>query len=297
MDATSGPRVLVTGASGFVGGHVVAQLRAAGAQVETVSARDRAHMAQRVGAFAPEVAIHLGGFTDIGSSWANPQACFEANVAATIALLDALGAAECRRVVFASTADVYGDLPAPFREDAAVRPLSPYAVSKWSAERLCELAYRTGGPAAVVLRLFNTYGPNQPVTRLVPDVIRSALAGRNIELTRGLQRREANFVGDIAGGIVAAATADGIDGEVVNLGSGEAISVRDLTSTILDLMGNPVQALFGAKPERPVEVEVVEADIAKAQRLLGWAPRTALTDGLRATIDWYAATPLSVVTP
>lgn len=296
MDAVARHRFLVTGASGFLGQHVVALLRDGGADVHTLhmTGATPADIRAAVETARPQRVIHLAGFTDIGASWNDVAGCFDANVGATLALLAALKGSGCERLVFASTADVYGDAPVPFREDGPVQPLSPYAVSKFAAERLCLLAARTGGPPAVVVRPFNAYGPGQPSNRVVADVILTALRGEDVAMTEGLQEREFNYVTDMAEGIVAAAITPGIDGEVINLGCGESITIRAIAETVLDVMGNPVKPRFGVKPERPVEVPVVVADTHKAERLLGWRPRRPLRDGLAETVAWHRSFPLSL---
>jgi nucleoside-diphosphate-sugar epimerase len=193
--------------------------------------------------------------------------------------------------VFASTADVYGDGPVPFREEGPVNPLSPYARSKYQAEVACL------GADAVVLRLFNAYGPGQPANRVVPDVILSALRGQDIPMRLGTPRREFNFADDVAAGIVIAASTPDIDGEVINLGCGRDLAIRELAELILSLMGNPVRPLFGALEERPVDVPVVVAAIEKAKELLGWAPSRTLEQGLTETIEWYRASAFKVGEP
>ncbi|MEY2398024.1 MAG: hypothetical protein QOJ00_1198, partial [Actinomycetota bacterium] len=147
MDALRGTRVLVTGATGFIGKRVVRQLASHGADVHGVSGRDVDAVVRLVQTVEPQRVIHLAGFTDIGASWTHEDECFAANVGATAALLDALVGSACERIVFASTADVYGDAPVPFREDGPVNPLSPYARSKREAELRCLDA------GAVVVRL------------------------------------------------------------------------------------------------------------------------------------------------
>lgn len=285
----AGKRFLVTGASGFIGQRVVQRLVAVGARVETLPMRAMhpdAVMATARSTAADRV-IHLAGFTDIGASWKQPAECVTANVTATVALLEGLKQTGCERFVYVSTADVYGDAPAPFVEDGPVRPRSPYAVSKFAAEQLTLLGERSGWPPSVVVRPFNTYGPGQPENRVVPDVILHALRGDDVEMSNGLQEREFNHVDDIAEGIVAAATTAGVEGLAINLGSGEPVSIRWLAQTILNLMGDPVQPRFGALPERPLEVPVVAADTALARRVLGWSPHRSLHDGLAETIEWY----------
>lgn len=285
----AGARVLVTGATGFLGRYVVDLLHAAEADVQTLRVQgleptEIAHAARASGA---DRVIHLAGFTDIGASWTQPAACVAANVGVTLALLEGLRDTGCARFVYVSTADVYGDAPAPFVEDGPVRPQSPYAVSKLAAEQFALLAHRTGAPPGVVVRPFNAYGPGQPANRVVPDVILHALRGEDVEMSQGLQEREFNYAGDIAAGIVAAATAEDIEGLAVNLGSGEPVSIRWLATEILRLMGSPVEPRFGALPERPIEVPVVAADPSRARRVLRWAPQRSLQDGLLETIDWF----------
>ena len=292
MDALRERRVLVTGAGGFIGAHVVRQLQAAGADVHPLTRRDAdirdpAAVAGAVRRIDPEIAVHLAAFSHVGRSWDQVAECVETNVQGTIALLDALRGTGCRRLVQVSTSDVYGDIPAPFREDDAVDPVSPYATSKYAAERFCLLYQRSGGPPVVIVRPFNAYGPGQPADRVVPEIIAAALRGDDVRMTEGRQTREFNHVDDIAAGIVAAATADDVEGEVLNLGCGEDIAVRDVATTILELMGNPVAARFGALPGRPNEISRMVADPAKARKLLGWEPAHDLRTGLAATIDWY----------
>ncbi len=284
-------RFLVTGASGFIGARVVQQLRDAGGSVATLAVRDLDAPALTAAARASDAThvIHLAGFTDIGASWAQPAACVTANVGATVALLDGLKGSACERFVYVSTADVYGDAPAPFVEDGPIRPRSPYAVSKFAAEQLALLGPRSGWPPAVVVRPFNAYGPGQPANRVVPDVILHALRGADVEMSQGLQEREFNHVDDIAEGVVRAALAGGVEGLAINLGSGAPVSIRWMAEEILRLMGNPVKPKFGALPERPVEVPVVSADTALARRVLGWSPSRSLQDGLVETIEWYRA--------
>lgn len=293
MDAARHSRIVVTGATGFIGRRLVAQLQGQGADVHPVSLRSRDDALKTVRAVRPQRVVHLGGFTDIGASWTDPAGCIEANVQATVDLLRALDDS-CERLVFASTADVYGNSPVPMREDGPTNPLSPYAISKLAAEQFCLLASRAGGPPAVILRLFNAFGPGQPVNRVVPDVIRSALLGNEIAMTEGRQRRDFTYVDDVVDAMVAALWAPGADGSVINVGSGSDVSIREIAERILGLMGNPVVARFGAKPERAVEVPVISAHTERAAALLGWKATRTLDAGLRETIDWYRSQPLTV---
>ena len=168
-----------------------------------------------------------------------------------------------------------------------VRPVSPYAVSKYAGECYCRMFHAGHGWPIVMVRPFNAYGPAQSPDRVVPEIIVRALRGQELRMTQGRQTREFNLAEDLADGLVRAAVTPGIEGELFNLGCAQEVSVRELATTILDLMGNPIEPRFGALPDRPSEIWRMYSDSAKAHRVLGWAPQHSLVDGLKGTIDWY----------
>jgi nucleoside-diphosphate-sugar epimerase len=170
-----------------------------------------------------------------------------------------------------------------------VNPISPYSVTKYAGERLCRM-FRSGrGWPVVMVRPFNAYGPAQSPDRVIPEIIVRALRGQDLKMTAGRQTREFNFVEDLAEGFLLAATVAGIEGELFNLGCGQEISMRDLATTVLRLLGDPVEARFGALPERPTEINRMYADTERATQRLGYAPRHTLEAGLERTIAWYEA--------
>jgi len=311
VDSLSGSRVLVTGGSGFIGSHLARRLIAEGAEVhaltDEVSAvypvrlvdlrgsitlheanlTDRNAMDAVVELARPEYVFHLGAYTHVGKSWQRVDECIQTNIAGTVNILNALADTGYRRFIYTSTSEVYGDVAVPFHEDAKVEPISPYSVSKYAGERFCRM-FRTGrGWPIVVVRPFNAYGPAQAPDRVIPEIIVRALRGQELRMTQGLQTREFNYVEDIADGFVRLATVAGIEGEVFNLGCGEEISMRDLATTILDVMGNPIEAQFGALAERPTEIRRMFSDSTKARERLGWKPAHTLVDGIDETIRWY----------
>lgn len=318
MHAAVGPaklptsaRVLVTGATGFVGSHLVRRLLADGAEVHAlttavtgvhgarlVDIRDRitlheGDLADRraldalVDRARPTHVLHLGGYTHAGTSWQHVDECVRANVQGTANLLQALAGSGYRRFVNVGTGDVYGDVGPPCREDGPVRPLSPYAATKYAAECLCRVFHEGYGWPIVMLRPFNAYGPGQAADRVIPEVITRAIRGEGIRMTGGRQTREFNFVEDLVDGLVRAASVAGVEGELFNLGCGEDISIRDVTTLVLDLLGNPATASFGALPERPTEARAMRSDSTRAREILGWKPEHSLVDGLEKTIAWY----------
>jgi nucleoside-diphosphate-sugar epimerase len=306
-------RVLVTGASGFIGSHLTRRLIDEGADVHALtssvssvypprllplreqitlhegSLTDRSAMDALVDRVRPQVVFHLGAYTHVGKSWQRVDECVQTNVQGTVNLLQALADTGYDRFVYTGTSEIYGDIDVPFREDAQVSPVSPYSVSKYAGERFCRMFHQGHGWPVVMLRPFNAYGPAQSPDRVIPEIIVRALRGQELKMTEGRQTREFNYVEDLAAGFALAGTAEGVEGEVINLGCGEEVSMRDLATTILDIMGNPIEAQLGALPDRPTEIWRMYCDNTKARELLGWKPEHSLAEGLEKTITWYRA--------
>ena len=315
-----GSRALVTGGSGFIGSHLVRRLLADGAEVTVLTSttstlfavrlvdlRDRVNLHEAslvdrgalealVREVRPSHVFHLGAYTHVGKSWQRVDECIQVNVQGTVNLLQALDGSGYVRFVNMGTSEIYGDIASPFREEDSVRPVSPYAASKYAAECMCKVFQAGRGWPIVMLRPFNAYGPAQTVDRVIPEIIVRGLRGEPMLMTQGRQTREFNFVEDLVDGLVRAGAAPGIEGQLFNLGCGEDVSIRDVAKLVLDLLGNPVEPEFGAIPERPTEIWTMRSDSSRARDVLGWEPRHSLVDGLRKTINWYReelANPLS----
>jgi nucleoside-diphosphate-sugar epimerase len=313
MDALGGRRVLITGAAGFIGSHLTRRLAADGAEVHALTSDvssvypprlldlreqitlhegnvcDRSAMDVLVRNVRPQVVFHLAAYTHVGKSWQRVDECIQTNVQGTVNLLQALDETGYDRFVYTGTSEIYGDIGVPFQEDAAVNPISPYSVSKYAGERYCRMFHQGHGWPVVMLRPFNAYGPAQSPDRIVPEIIVRALRRQPLKMTTGRQTREFNYVEDLVDGFVLAGHVEGIEGTVINIGGGEEVAIRDLATTILDLMGNPVEAELGALPDRPTEIWRMFCDSTRARELLGWQPAHTLADGLARTIEWYRA--------
>jgi dTDP-glucose 4,6-dehydratase len=312
MGSLAGARALVTGAAGFIGSHLVRHLVAAGAEVHALThavssvyplrladLRDRiivheADLADRgaldvvVARARPDVVFHLGAYTHVYKSWDRAGECVQTNVAGTLNLLEALGG-RFQRFVNVGTSEIYGTVPVPFREDGPTDPASPYAVTKGAAEQLCRIYHRRHGWPIVLVRPFNAYGPYQTPDRVVAEVIGRALKGQELLMTSGRQTREFNYVADTARGIALAATAEGVEGALINIGCGVEVTIAELARTILRLMGDPIEPRLGALPDRANEIWRMCCDNTRARELLGWSPAYDLEAGLSATIAWYRA--------
>lgn len=311
MGALTDARVFVTGATGFIGSHLTRRLVAEGAEVHTLTSRvstvfperltdlrgrvtlhegslnDRGAVDVVVGHARPSHVFHLGAYTHVGKSWSRVDECIQTNVQGTVHLLQALAETGYERFVNVGTSEIYGAIDPPFGEADTVDPISPYAVSKYAAERFCRMFHRSYGWPIVMIRPFNAYGPAQSPDRVIPEIIVRGLRGERLEMTQGTQTREFNYVEDLADGLVRAATEPGIEGELFNLGTGEDISMRDLASLVLDIMGNPITPEFGALAERPTEIPKMVSDPSRARERLGWRPEHTLREGLERTVEWY----------
>lgn len=313
MSPAAGARVLVTGATGFIGSHVVRRLLAEGSEVHCLSSAvssvypvrlvdvrdditlhegnlvDRSAMDNIVAKVRPSHVLHLGAYTHVGKSWSRVDECIQTNVQGTVNLLQALASQDYERFVYTGTSEIYGDVDVPFREDGPVHPISPYAVSKFAGEQFCRMFNNGLRWPVVMLRPFNAYGPAQSPDRVIPEIIVRALRAQPLAMTEGRQTREFNFVEDLAEGFVRAAFTPGVEGNTINLGCGEEVSMRDIATAVLDLLGRPISPDFGVLAPRPTEIMRMFSDSTRARELLGWEPRHSLAEGLTKTIEWYRA--------
>jgi NAD dependent epimerase/dehydratase len=316
-----GTKVLVTGADGFIGSHLSERLVAEGADVrafclynsrgsagwlDETDPATRAALDIRLGDIRDarfvaaategiEIVFHLAALIAIPYSYAAPQSFIDTNVSGTLHALEAARAAGVRRFIQTSTSEVYGTPESlPIRETHPLAAQSPYAASKVAADQLALAFAKSFDLPVVVLRPFNTYGPRQSDRAVLPTMLRQLLDGRTeIRLGRLDPRRDLTFVADTVDGFVRAATAPGIDGEVIQLGTGRSESIGELFAMACRLLGTDARAVEDPARLRPdaSEVLVLQADPSRARERLGWEARTSLEDGLRATIDWLRRQP------
>ena len=203
-----------------------------------------------------------------------------------------------RRFIQTSTSEVYGTPESlPIRETHPLAAQSPYAASKVAADQLAIAFAKSFELPVVVLRPFNTYGPRQSDRAVLPTMLRQLLDGRTeVRLGRLDPRRDLTFVGDTVDGFIRAATAAGIDGETIQLGTGRSESIGELFAMACSILGVEARAVEDPARMRPdaSEVLVLQSDPTRARERLGWEAGTSLEDGLRATIDWLRSQPVPI---
>jgi len=308
-----GKRILVTGGAGFIGSHLVdrvaarnevtviddlstGSLRNLGKAPRKVHVKRASVLQHEVLAAAmtgQDLVYHLAAKTSVPESVAKPQEYWQANVEGTVHVLQVAADAGVRRVVFVSSAAVYGESPeTPKLESMRPAPASPYAVTKMVGEFACEEIRQMKGIETVVLRIFNGYGPRQdaaaPYAGVIAKFSAAVTAKQPIEVYGdGEQTRDFLFVTDIAEALELAGEKP-VDGEVVNLASGQATSVNEVVRLLSEITGKSIRPKH--KPARPGDVRHSRADVTKAREKLRFAARTSVRDGLARTLEALRAT-------
>lgn len=306
-------RYAVTGAGGFIGGHLVERLLADGHQVRALvrysstsaigflgPARERYGDQLEIVAGAVEDpacvlrlvdgcerVLHLAALIGIPYSYVAPHHYVQTNLTGSLNVLEAARTVGVERLVHISTSETYGTAQfTPITEAHPVHAQSPYAATKAGADQLALSYHRSFELPVVVVRPFNTYGPRQSPRAFIPTVIAQALAGDVIRMGSLEPRRDLNFVADTVDGMVRAAQTAGIDGQEINVGSGVAHSVGEVAQMIIDRVNPRAQIEIDPARIRPGASEVMEllADIERARELLDYRPTVDLGTGLDRVI-------------
>jgi len=316
----AGRRVLVTGAGGFIGSHLVDRLLAEGATVralvrynsrshwghlETVATNDRLDIMPgdvcdpalvRTAVEGCDTVFHLAALIAIPYSYLAPHSYVQTNVMGTLNVLEAARHCGVRRVVHTSTSETYGTARrVPIDEDHPLQGQSPYAASKIGADKLAESYFLSFGVPVTTIRPFNTYGPRQSARAVIPTIITQIAGGaRQLKLGAVHPTRDFNFVQDTVRGFVSVAECDAAVGRVVNVGSNFEVSIGDTARMIANLMGRDIELVSDEQRLRPAgsEVERLWADNTLVRKLTGWQPEFGELEGLRRglaeTIAWFS---------
>ena len=313
--------ILVTGADGFIGSHLVEALvrrgdsvrafiyyTASGAagtledlspdirdQFETIAGDVRDMSRVRQAMKGCDLVFHLAALIGVPYSYLSPETYIDTNVKGTLNVLQAARDVGVAKVVHTSTSEVYGSVSElPISETHPVAAKSPYAASKIAADQLVLSFIASFELPAAIVRPFNTFGPRQSTRGVIPTII-TQLAGGRQQLRLGALHptRDFSYVSDVVRGFLAVADSNRTIGEVVNFGTGTEISIREVAETIGRAMGVEVGFEMDTERLRPPhsEVERLAADTTKAHRLLGWTPMFAGRDGfmlgIRETVAWF----------
>lgn len=316
----AGKRVLVTGADGFIGSHLVEALSARGCAVrsfvyynsfnswgwlDTLSAEQQRALDIFAGDIRDpngvreamkhcDVVFHLAALIAIPFSYHSPDSYVDTNIKGTLNVLQAARELGVERVLVTSTSEVYGTAQyAPIDERHPFQDQSPYSATKIGADRLAESFYRSFGTPVIIARPFNTYGPRQSARAVIPTIITQLLSGaKEISLGSISPTRDFNYVGDTVQGFIALAEADLAVGEEINIATGLEYSIGYVAEELIRQINPRAQILTQEDRLRPDKSEVFRliGDNKKIKRIAGWSPAFDLSTGLANTIAWFTKT-------
>ena len=316
MDLTS-KKVLVTGADGFIGSHLVEALLTHGCDVRAFVYYNSFNKWGWLDSFPPErirdlnvfsgdirdpngvyeamkgcdVVFHLAALIAIPFSYHSPDSYVDTNIKGTLNVLQAARKLATQRVLITSTSEVYGTAQyAPIDEKHPLQGQSPYSATKIGADRLAESFYRSFDTPVVVVRPFNTYGPRQSARAAIPTIITQLLGGQaEVRLGSLAPTRDFNYVKDTAQGFIALAEAESAIGKEINIATGEEYSIADIAKLIMDELNPNARIVTDEQRLRPDTSEVFRliGDNTLITTLTGWKPRYGLCEGLRETIAWF----------
>ena len=294
-------RALVTGAGGFVGGHLVRHLTACGDDVVELEGRvdgidiTQPHdLTEAIVKAEPEAVYHLAGASDVGGSWAEPRATFMANAVGTLNVLEASREAGASRVLAVTSADVYGrvtEAELPLDEEQPLRPVSPYAASKVAADALAQQAWLGHQMPVIRVRAFNHLGPGQSDKFVAPSL--AARIARNerdggdeVPIGNLTPRRDITDVRDVVRAY-RLLIEHGKAGEAYNVCSGKAVSVEEIAERLLAMARRPMRLVIDPDLKRPVDIPVLVGDSSKLAAATGWSPTIDLGTTLADVLaDW-----------
>lgn len=301
--ANGGERLLVVGGSGFIGHNLCRIAKTRGYKVTSLSMNmpdsgnegvsyliadlsDRGSLKQLFSGKQFEYIVNCGGYIDHRSYFSGGRKLIATHFEGVLNLLDTINLGCLKRFIQIGSGDEYGAAAAPQSESVREAPISPYSLAKVAATHFLQMLWRTDQFPAVTLRIFLAYGPGQGNKRFLPQIIQGCIKNHRFPVSGGEQLRDFCYVDDVVEGILRALYASKVCGQVINLASGEPVSIRSMIEMVCSLVGQG-QPDFGQIPYRKGENMALWADIKLAAELLDWIPQLSLEEGLTRTIDYY----------
>ncbi|MBN2185073.1 MAG: SDR family NAD(P)-dependent oxidoreductase [Candidatus Krumholzibacteriota bacterium] len=310
--------VLVTGAGGFIGSHLLEALVRSGCRtkallhynstgnIANLNHVDKGILSEaeivfgdiRDGYFCDnltrgvEIVFHLAALIGIPYSYVAPESYVQTNITGTVNLLNACLKNDVGQFLHTSTSEVYGSaLYKPIDEKHPLQGQSPYSASKIGADKLVESYCRSFGLNAITVRPFNTFGPRQSLRAIIPTVVTQALGSDEVRVGSTHPRRDLTFVLDNVNGYLAAAGRTDLGGETINIGTGSSFSIKEMIDIVSKILDKELKVIEEKKRIRPEKSEVLEllCDNSKAKDLLGWSPDHTLEEGLREVIEFFGS--------
>ena len=300
--------VLITGGCGFIGSEIVKQLSLIGANV-TILDNLSSGKEKYIKKFS-NVKLIIGDLVDydlvkdvvknkeyiinnaalpfIPDSFHMPKKFFEVNVNGTINIaLATIKEKKAKRFVHISSSEIYGTAKyTPMDENHPTTPQSTYAVSKLAGDRVVFTMHKEHNLPAVIIRPFNSFGPNITQPYIIPEIISQIERSDVIKLGNLNAKRDLTYVSDTVNGIILSMVKEGIVGEVINIGSQRSYSIKDLVYLISDIMGKKVSIEIDSSRFRPYDVDTLICNYERANKILGWKPEVTVREGLKNTIEW-----------
>jgi NAD dependent epimerase/dehydratase len=316
----SNKKVLVTGAGGFIGSHLVEAVVRKGCKVRAFvhynsfnswGWMDYLNQAKDIKNYIEifsgdvrdpygvkkamrdiDIVFHLAALIGIPYSYNSPESYVDTNIKGTLNILQAGRELEIQKIIHTSTSEVYGTAQfTPITEEHPINPQSPYSATKAAADFVALSFYRSFNTPATVIRPFNTYGPRQSARAIIPTIISQIISKETkVRLGDVYPKRDFIYVKDTVQGFIDAAESDKSVGKVIHIGSSSEISISELANLIAKLMDSKIEIEVADERKRPKksEVERLLADNGRARELIGWSPRYKLEDGIAETIEWFS---------
>jgi len=311
-------KVLITGSDGFIGSHLVERFLKEKCvvrafvfynsfnswgwldtlptevlkQVEIFAGDIRDPFTVKKAVKDVNIICHLAALIGIPYSYIAPDSYIDTNVKGTLNVVQAAKSSNLEKVIITSTSETYGSaIYVPIDEKHPYQPQSPYSASKISADHIAMSYYHSFDLPVSIIRPFNTYGPRQSTRAIIPTIITQILKGKKvIELGSLSPTRDFTYVLDLCEAYVKMCKKDNIEGKIINVGSSNEISIKDLANLIKELMDSDIEIISTDKRKRPEKSEVSRlfADSSKARELIDWKPKKSLREGLELTIEWFS---------